>query len=130
MTASHYIGSAHVILLLTVVTYILYSLWNNSHFSRVKWILLIQFTLLNICEVLYLFNLDKKRDLKNCNHFHIMCSGIIGELYYTIIMMIAWSTQYFFRQIIRFVQDGVLPKESTRKRINCVMLSIWFINFL
>ena len=119
----------HGVSFLAVLAYIILSIYRKSRFSLYKWVQLVQCLLLYTVHIAYNLTSFSNNHTTNedCGLSQDMYYGVIYFLLYTSLLMIAWQTQSFFRQVAGFIADGHLPSEKTKKRVNAIMISIWAV---
>lgn len=82
-------------------------------------------TLLQVLEVLYLIRYDKGMvDNDTCAHAQKMYLGAIYCLFYTICVMQAIKNATFFRQVTKFVEDGILPSQKVLDRNRNIAIAV------
>ena len=113
-----------------MIVFIAFSVWRKSKFDFYKWVLLIYLAVLNFVLILYYFMFDPEKMNEDCGHTILMLDGAIFFFYYTICLMIVWTTQRFFKKVNRFVQKGLLPSVEEQNKASGGMLAIWLLSLI
>ena len=73
---------------------------------------------------------DPEKMNEDCGHTILMLDGAIFFFYYTICLMIVWTTQRFFKKVNRFVRKGLLPSVEEQNKASGGMLAIWLLSLI
>ena len=123
-------GTLHSIILFVMIIFITMSVLRNSKFCFYKWVLLVYLAVMNFCLILYYFMFDPELMDEDCGHTLLMILGAILFFYYSICLMIVWTTQRFFKKVRKFVQEGLLPSEEEQNKASGGMFTIWVLSLI